>query len=237
MILNKTLISLRTLLRKLGVIRYFVKSPFYKIFVPKKYEYVFDKAMDKYLKKGMLVFDIGANVGYYTSLFLNKVGESGKVIAFEPSKEAAEQIRNNYKNVSNSIVIEKALGNYKGTINFQKDISNLSSPSNRVLKEVKEINHFVEEVEIDTLDQYSKEFGIPNFLKIDVEGHELDVIQGAKETLSSYKLKHLFIEIHYSILERNGNKFAPLKIKNILKANGYKIKYLDISHIHAFRDN
>ena len=75
----------------------------------------------------------------------------------------------------------------------------------------------------------------PNVLKIDVEGFELDVLQGMPKQLASPLLKHIFIEVHFTLLEERGLDGVPSQIERLLRAAGFAVEWLDPSHIHARR--
>ena len=86
-----------------------------------------------------------------------------------------------------------------------------------------------------TIDSICQKFCIPNLIKIDVEGYELNVLKGASKTLLSGELKHVFIEIHFLLLQKMGQPFAPNEIRKLLTKSGFKVKYLDSNHIHAYK--
>lgn len=152
-----------------------------------------------------IVYDIGAHIGIYTCFFAHAVGSEGSVIAFEPNpnsyQELIEHIRiNNFKNVTTKqIAIGSNIG--KATLlvpAFDSSRGSLiSEGKSQILITDEKVKSF--EVRVDSLDHLiiTKDFNIPNFIKIDVEGAEIDVLQGAKQVLKRYKPK-LFIEIHGS---------------------------------------
>ncbi len=61
------------------------------------------------------------------------------------------------------------------------------------------------------------------------------MLKGAKDTLQSPELKHIFIEIHFTLLEQRGMPDAASLIKTLLEDNKFQVMYTDFSHIHAFR--
>ena len=89
---NPALIRLRNVLRSAGILRLIQTNPFYRR-ISSGYESRFDAAMMASLEPGMCVFDIGANVGYYTKKFAEAVGPAGEVHAFEPVPAAAAKVR------------------------------------------------------------------------------------------------------------------------------------------------
>jgi hypothetical protein len=89
---NPALIRLRSALRSVGILRLIQTSPLYSR-ISQGYESRFDAAMMAGLEPGMRVFDIGANVGYYTQKFAEAVGPTGEVHAFEPVPASAAKVR------------------------------------------------------------------------------------------------------------------------------------------------
>ena len=136
------------------------------------------------------VFDVGANIGLYSGELRNQF-PNAKITAFEPSQFAAKEYRGRFQEDSNVHLIQVAVGNVEGkaTLYYDFEASGMASMSNRKL------DHFgiefkkSEEINVITLDSFSRDQGlIPDFLKIDVEGHELEVLNGAKEILNKIKL-------------------------------------------------
>ena len=143
----------------------------------------------KHIKKGQIVVDIGANIGYYTLIFAQLVGNSGKVFAFEPDPKNFEYLQKNIKlNEFNNIFLEKkAVSNNLTKTKLFKDPQNLGGHS---LIDPGKGNESIE-VETTTLDNYFKDFNQKiDFIKIDVEGAEDKVIQGGMNFFkNNYYLK------------------------------------------------
>jgi hypothetical protein len=76
---------------------------------------------------------------------------------------------------------------------------------------------------------------VPTMVKLDVEGHELDVLHGMANTLTDRRLTHLFIEVHFAVLHRTGRKDVPAKLERFLEMKGFRISWVDQSHLHARR--
>lgn len=136
------------------------------------------------LELGDVVFDCGANNGYTSVFFAKAVGSQGLVYAFEPHPLNIEAIYKNVElnNVSNVKVISSAVGSKHGTLSFSRH------PNASISREKGAIN-----VDVVLLDDFIMEVK-PTFIKIDVEGFELEVLRGAKEILK-YRPK-LDLEIH-----------------------------------------
>lgn len=139
-------------------------------------------------KKGdITVFDVGANVGDYTQAIISFSNQCN-VFAFEPSKKTFQELENNIKalaNSSNAIsLFNHALGEVEETRSLfsNKDLSGLASMTKRRLDHF-DINMQQEEtIRTRKLDDVISENGIHfiDLLKIDVEGHELEVLKGGE---------------------------------------------------------
>jgi FkbM family methyltransferase len=134
-----------------------------------------------FISKGDICFDIGANVGQKTEIFL-KLG--AKVVAVEPQHSCFNFLKGIYKKNGNVTLINAALG---ATVGKQEmmicEANAMSSLSPDWVLKAKEIwkDHEwndKEIVQVETLDRLISRFGLPHFIKIDVEGFEIDVIKG-----------------------------------------------------------
>lgn len=159
-------------------------SQYNEIYVDGNHEPEIANLMIKYIKSNDIVLDIGANIGYHSMLMSKCVGENGKVIAFEPVPEMQEKFIENLKlNSFNNIHLEKiALSDTIGNIKFYADFINDTGGSSaiKIRDDMKEI-----EVGVKTLD--SLNITKVNFIKIDVEGYEWNVINGAKNIIERNK--------------------------------------------------
>lgn len=172
-------------------------------------------------KKNEIFFDIGANVGLY-SLYAAK--RSCKVYAFEPAS-------NNYSSLLKNIEINKlnvdsygiGLSN-KEKISILNLVSTIEGDSQHNLNKNQKIYsrkfNIRQGTFITSLDDliYKHHFPIPNHIKIDVDGHEKEILLGAKKILKSKKLKSVMVEINF----KNYNEYSL--ILNIMKKNNFQIK-------------
>jgi len=140
----------------------------------------------------VVAVDAGANNGNWTEALLQHLPLCS-ILAFEPSKIAFSNLTNRFANDERVTMVNIALGKVskESTLYADEGGSGLGSlTERRVLHFDLGFNHR-EEVEIQTLDDwYSKNvnFPIANVLKMDVEGHELDILHGATETLKNIKI-------------------------------------------------
>lgn len=139
------------------------------------------------LQPDFIVYDIGANIGYYTVLF-SQIATKGKIIAFEPDKFNFKYLLKNKElnNLENVILVDKGVSSVDGDSVFYQDINtgrtsslekNAWHPNAAKIK--------TEKIEKITLDNASKIYGRPNLIKCDVEGHEVEVLRGADKVLSN----------------------------------------------------
>ena len=182
--------------------------------------------------KGDTVADVGAYLGRYTLTSSNLVGKSGRVVAIEGDPSHYEMLEKNLKlnKVSNVTAINCMVGskdmylivpsedNYLAV--GSKDIhTNYQDDSHREFDETGKAKIGNSIVNLNTLDNLLiKEHGISevNWMKIDVEGAELEVLKGAHNILSNSKRINLLIEIH------DTNKlYKP--IVEILNSHNFKI--------------
>jgi FkbM family methyltransferase len=172
------------------------------------------------IKPGMTILDIGANIGETAMAFSKLTGENGKVISFEPDPETFGRLTehltlNGCKNV---IAINKGLGNAESEMVLESGENN--SGGNRIATG-KEKNG--KKIQITTLDKSISELNIPkiDFIKIDVEGYEYHVLQGAEKTIEQSK-PVFFIEVVDDYLKAQSSS-AELLV-SFLTAKNYKLK-------------
>src|SRR5882762_5614149 len=146
------------------------------------------KFVERYLKPGMVVMDIGAHHGLYSLLAAKCVGGSGRVCSFEPSPRERKYLKRNLIiNHCRNVTVESiALGSGAGrtelfVVEGDKDCCNSLRPPSEQVRSQKV------PVEIQALDEYLKNERIDkvDFIKLDVEGGELEVLRGAGQLLRS----------------------------------------------------
>lgn len=148
---------------------------------------------------GAMVLDVGANAGQYTLLFGKWTGPKGRVHAFEPSPEAFVGLTRHVELNGLSDIVHcwpMAVSNRDGESDFLAD--GFQGTNRLVSSEHDRLRSPVRRVVCTTVDQFCTREGIlPTFIKIDVEGAELQVLQGARETIrAAGKALVLFVELH-----------------------------------------
>lgn len=175
------------------------------------------------LREEDTVYDIGANVGVYSILLGKKMGNSGKVFAFEPESESLKKIKENIKlnNLENINIIDKALGDSASFANLY--IS--QTTGNFSLENIYEKEAKSESVEVVKGDDFVEKnnLPIPNIVKIDVEGYEYRVLRGLKKSLEKPECRIICCEIHVGILSEG---VTEEKIIDFIKSLGFnKIEF------------
>jgi FkbM family methyltransferase len=140
------------------------------------------------LKPGDIFLDVGANGGIFTVIGAKKVGSTGHVYAFEPGFQELKLLRQNIaiNNLTNVTVIERGVSNKSGEAQF-------AISKDGAMNSLAKTNHPGQciqdwrKIEITSLDDLAKEFNLKkvDFIKIDVEGAEKLVFEGAKDLFSS----------------------------------------------------
>lgn len=160
-----------------------------------------------WLRPGMTFVDAGAHVGHYTMLASGQVGAGGRVIAFEPHPVLSQVLRRNVERAgcANVTVSTLALGQAGGTAELVLHPSdNFGSSSLRADGGTGHLPRA--SVELTALDDYLERIGGPavDVVKLDVEGAELDVIEGARRTLAANPAILLVVEF----LRENARRFG-----------------------------
>lgn len=202
------------------------------------YEDQFQMAMLGAIREGDVVWDVGANVGFYSKKFSDSAGSSGKVFAYEPSRINLERLNEAVASLTNVTVVPMALGEYEGVVIFEQGDDPLGATSRIVDKSVTESGRQVE-IQQSSGDHLvsSGAIAIPNVIKIDTEGFELDVLRGLRRTLRQKSLRTLCVEIHFGLLKERGLPNAPSEIEELLVSSGFSLVWPDASHIVATRIN
>lgn len=170
------------------------------------------RALADSIVPGATVYDIGANVGIYSLLASSLVGPSGTVYAFEPLARNLRYLRRHIalNQLQNCVVLELAVSNLEGTRRFSAASWDYSmgrlSPKGEIS---------VQSITLDSCIYGEKGLRPPDLVKIDVEGAELEVLQGGARVLTEFH-PAVFVEIHGALLHADCRAF--------LVAKGYRIE-------------
>lgn len=168
-----------------------------------------------------VVFDVGANVGDWTKLCLN-LNKKIFVHCFEPSKFTFGLLKTKLINFENVVLNNIALGSINGLqlLHSMGDGFGTNSIYQRTGIDIEQ--KITEQINIVTLDQYclSNNIAKIDILKIDVEGHELEVLNGARKLLSNGNIKSIQFEYGGTYIDA---KILLKDIFELLIPLGYKI--------------
>jgi len=189
---------------------------------------------------GGTVFDIGANIGRFTTLAARIVGKAGAVYSFEPQAYPLKVLRHmvKIKRLKHVKVMGIALSDSKGSSQLVIPLKDGWKPKAALAHLGDETNEasLTETIVMDTLDSFCEIQDIQrlDFIKCDVEGFEYNVFSGGKDTLSKFK-PTVFCEIDKIFCQRN--HIRPSEVFNLFKDLGY-LCYLpdDKNQLSVFRD-
>jgi len=147
----------------------------------------------KYSRPGGVVYDVGANAGFYAVIAARYVGPQGSVYAFEPTPTLAQRIRENARSngFANLHVIEAAVSGCDGTVRF--GVSGPTSVTNSIRSAESTTAIEVQSVRLDT---FCKTHPAPALLLMDIEGAELEALDGALELVARH-LPVIMLEVHW----------------------------------------
>lgn len=186
-----------------------------KFFFPTRYDKAQKKLFDQrvcfykqFIKCDELCFDVGANYGNRTAVFID-IG--AKVIALEPQEKCFRFLEKSYG--KKAVILQKGAGEKPDLLDFY--INEKNSPVSTFSKEwVSELKstrfvgnewNKVVKVEVITLDSLIEEYGEPKFIKIDVEGFELEVLKGLTKLFR-------YLSFEYAVPEKLDNLLACLEL-------------------------
>jgi len=147
---------------------------------------------------GMLAIDAGSNIGYVSLLLASAGGSTSRIVAFEPHPEVVESLAANVELnrgrpwLATLEIRQMALGSRAGTARLVWDES---FPSNRGTARIGEGSDSGCEVSVTSIDEAFPESEI-RILKVDVEGHELEVLRGAERALVDRRIQFIVFEAH-----------------------------------------
>ena len=166
---------------------------------------------------GDVVWDVGAHAGMTSYFFSKMVGEGGRVYAFEPDETNVAFLQRNLASngVTNVTVVKAALAGTSGTANFCMD-----GTMNAGLSAFLSFSATKRNVEVRTvsLEDACRELGsIPAYIKMDIEGGEVDAVRGAVHFLRNHPI-HFAVESNHVL---NG-EYTSRPLERIFKEAGYK---------------
>lgn len=198
-------------------------------------------------KKNPVIFDIGANIGTYASwIAMSTEAIGGKVYAFEPQRRVFQMLCGNLaiNNIFNVYTYCMALGTQSTHIEIEEvdytKKSNFGAFSlvNKT-KHYESVNGSKQRIEMSTLDQFVRDNNIESvdFIKVDAEGMDIDVLEGGEKTLQQFK-PHLCVEYINlgSTKQEDTMEEGKSRLSYYLSRIGYDITIVN-KNIHAIPKN
>ena len=193
-----------------------------RIFTGSSHESATTELFKKKIKKGDVILDIGAHIGYFTLLFAQLTGENGRVYAFEPAPANFALLKKNveineYKNV---VLVNKAVSDKNG-----KSVLYLSSESTGIHK-IYDTNDGRKSIEVESirLDDYFGDYnGKVDWIKIDIEGAEWLALKGMALLLEKNRSLKIVSEFFPHFIKESG--MDPKEYLMFLKRCGFGHMY------------
>ena len=176
----------------------------------------------QFIKPGDLTFDVGANVGSRTGIFL-QLGAS--VVSVEPQKECARTLFFSFHANPNFHLVNKALGAANGRREMVSSNYSTTASLSRAWIDAAKPASFQDiswggprQVPVTTLDSLIQEYGLPTFVKIDAEGFEYEIMQGLSRPLVALSLEFIPTYLGPALQSINYLKrFGPLRLNYALE--------------------
>lgn len=188
--------------------------------IHKKREFFSTEYFEKIITEDMIIIDIGANIGYY-ALLESQLAKKGHIYAIEPVPKNFHLLNRNIllNNCQNISTYSLAIGDVEGILEmYVYDKCNWSSfifnPEGKIIDNI--------QVPVITLDKFIKLHAVdkPNFIRMDVEGFEYNILKGASRTLQANGHLIICIELHPHLMSKEKSKECIKMIKD----NGFKVK-------------
>lgn len=190
------------------------------------------EAYSKLVRPGAVVLDIGANIGAHTLPLAGLVGKNGRVFAFEPTDYAFEKLTKNLaanpqaaQNVSaNQIILGGPGTTMPRTIPSSWPLNQGQNTKSHPIHKGS-FNPLIG-AKLTTLDHWSRQAGIKrlDFIKMDVDGFEVDVLEGGKKTISRFKPTIIMELAPYALREK---KRSFWELLYLIKSLSYICRHLD----------
>ncbi len=177
--------------------------------------------LKKHISHGDTVLDIGANIGYYASLLSQLVGEKGKVHCFEPDKQNFEHLQKTVSELKNTRINNTAVGPRTETLKIY------TSKNLNVDHRTYKPEEYDQEIEIQavSIDDYLGNTTTIDFIKMDIQGFEMQAIQGMQKTLENNPSLKLISEFWPYGLKKAGSSVT--EYFTFLTAKGFTCYLLE----------
>lgn len=172
---------------------YFPEPVFSYIYLYGFLEEAVTKMVVKYLKPGMTFVDMGAHLGYFSTLAASIVGDKGRVFSFEPTPETYKLLLANVNASTNTVTNNNALWSENAIVDLVDYGAGISGSNGFVgvrmsESKLQETRPRIFKISALKWDDYSTNFNVKaNFVKIDAESAEHAILMGMKNTLKKHK--------------------------------------------------
>lgn len=152
------------------------------------FEATLEHVYRRWIRPGNTVIDVGAHRGRHLGPMLECVGNGGKVIAYEPLPFAFADLRSTFQQ-SNVFLFNCALGDRTGDTSFvhARGTPEESGLRQRIFNNPDNANPETINVKVSRLDDHTRELESIDYIKMDIEGGEIDCLRGAEKTLRTFR--------------------------------------------------
>jgi FkbM family methyltransferase len=159
-----------------------------------------------------------------------RLGSSGRVYTFEPLPATVAKLTAAAGGLDNVSILPVALSDHTG--NAAIDPGDEDQLATARIEEGGTVP-----IELQTGDNMILigAADLPAMVKIDVEGHEFEVLRGMGQVLRTGILRDIFIEVHFAIFEATGRSDKPALIERLLSDQNFNLRWIDQAHLHAYR--
>lgn len=195
------------------------------------YDLAVTETLHRLMPEGGTAIDVGANIGYLTGMLAQRAGSSGQVFACEPYPPTYEQL---LRNIQLSELRTTKLAPIKS---YQLALSDHAGDATLILNSPEQLDSFEDNegvphiglpaadresvaIKTNTLDQLMGEQSI-DLMKLDVEGHELEVLRGSTHALNQRRIQHIVFEDH---------KGGDSEVCQLLGRTGYQLHRIAWNH-------
>ena len=177
------------------------------------------KLISSIVKPGFNILDIGANIGFYTKVFSDIVGNEGNVHAFEPETLNFNYLKQNVQSKTNVKIVNKAVSDKTGPIKIY--LSKMLNVDHRTYP----VDDYADVIEINaiTIDDYLDLMNSPvvDFIKMDIQGFEMSALKGMEKTLANNPDLKIITELWPYGLQKAGS--SAIEILDFANSKNFNI--------------
>jgi FkbM family methyltransferase len=192
------------------------------------YEADVSEVICRTLAEGDCAIDVGANIGYFTTVLASLVGPRGRVLSLEPGAANLARLRANLaaNNLANVVIVEQPASDVAEEIAFYINSDNAAGnaiwdPAEFTGNEKSKAKAQIRRMQATTLDAEVARLGLPRpkLIKIDTEGAEYKVLTGAQRLLAGAGVPYVIAELHEFGLNKLGS--TQIELRRFMETLGY----------------